>query len=153
MAQDIITTEIFINEKSIQNKIENLIDDDVMIEIHNLFAKMCDPYVPKEEGVLSQTLEVTKDYVRYTQPYAHYQYMGNVYGPNIPIIKDGVIVGWFSPPGKGSKHPTGKNLNYSTEQHPKATSKWDKAMMDERGDEFIEQVKDILVRKAKELYG
>jgi hypothetical protein len=149
---DLITTTITINDKKIAEKLNKLIDDEVMLEVHNLFAKMCDPYVPMKEGFLSQKLEITKDYVRYTQPYAHYQYIGNVYGPNIPIMEDGKIVGWFSPPGE-TKHPTGKQLEYSTEMHPKATREWDKVMMSEQGDLFKQQVTEILRKRCKELYG
>lgn len=149
----IVQTNVKVNLGRFTRRIYSLIhDESTMLEIHNLFAKMCDPYVPMDEGVLSQTLEITPEYVRYIQPYAHYQYTGDVYGPNIPIMEDGIIMGWFSPPGQ-KKHPTGGTLNYSTERHPLATKQWDKAMMRDRGDEFTKQVKEILVRRAKQLYG
>lgn len=123
-----------------------------MYAVHNLFAKMCDPYVPFQEGVLSQTLEITPQFVRYVQPYSHYIYTGLVYGPNIPIMEKGVIVGWFSPPGQ-KKHPTGKRIQYGTGVHPQASAEWDKVMMQEHGDEFNEQVRQILIRRAAESYG
>ena len=135
-----------------QGILEHIVDDSTMYAVHNLFAKMCDPYVPFQEGVLSQTLEITPQWVRYVQPYSHYIYTGLVYGPNIPIMENGVIVGWFSPPGQ-KKHPTGKRIQYGTGVHPKASAEWDKAMMQEHGDEFNEQVKQILIRRAAELYG
>ena len=59
-----------------------------------------------------------------------------------------MIVGWFSNPGQ-PKTPTGEPITYSTEQHPLATSEWDKAMMRDKGDEFKQQVTDILKQKAK----
>jgi hypothetical protein len=71
-----VETTINVDEEAISAKIEELIDDTVMLQIHNLFAKMCDPYVPFLEGPLSQTIEVTPQGVKYTQPYAHYQYHG-----------------------------------------------------------------------------
>lgn len=71
-----IDWELKIDEKAIGQKIENLITDDVMIEIHNLFAKLCNDYVPMLEGPLSQHIDVTPDYVRYKEPYANYQYHG-----------------------------------------------------------------------------
>lgn len=49
-----------------------------------------------------------------TEDYAHYQYEGEVYGPNIPIRVDGIIVGWRSSKGKGSKYATGQNINYTS---------------------------------------
>lgn len=124
------------NTEGVKKKVENLIDDNTMLQIHNLFAKMCDEYVPFLEGPLSQSAlaQVNKDYVQYggsgyvTEgrpsgvPYARYQYYG---------------VGF----------------NHTKDYHPKATAFWDKAMMSEKGQSFCEQVKEILVRRAKELYG
>lgn len=147
-----ISIDVQVDQGAIQKKIDSLIDDTTMLQIHNLFAKMCDPYVPMDEGPLSQTTEITPEYVRYYQPYAHYQYTGLVYGPNIPIIKDGFIVGWFSPPGQ-PKYPTGAAIQYNTEKHPLATKEWDKAMMNDKRDEFCKQVRDILIRRSEELYG
>ena len=72
----VITIKGDFDEKSIQNKIEDLIDDTTMLEIHNLFAKLINPWVPFLEGPLSQNLEVTSEYVRYLQIYANYQYWG-----------------------------------------------------------------------------
>ena len=144
--------DVFIDEVAIRHKLEALIDDSTKAAIHNLLAKMCDPYVPFADGTLSTNLEINSKYVRYISPYAHYQYTGEVYGPNIPIIENGQIVGWFSIPGK-TKHPTGEKLTYSGDVHPQATDHWDQAMMREHGDEFTEQVKQILIRRAHQLYG
>lgn len=134
-----------INTNALQSRIQDaVIDSRTGTAVHNLLAKMCDPYVPFLEGPLSQTVEVYHDKIRYTQPYARYQYYGEVYGPNIPIVQDGMIVGWFSPPGQ-KKHPTGRAINYSKDKHPLSSSFWDKAMLKDKGDEFNEQVKAILV--------
>lgn len=111
-----------IDDQALKAKLENLCDDETMLEIHNLLATMCDPYVPFLEGPLSQTIEVTPEYVRYTQPYAHYQYYG-------------------------------EGFNHTREHHPLASAKWDEAMLRDKKDEFLEGVKEILVRRAKELYG
>lgn len=132
-------------------------DDATMLEIANLFAKMCDPYVPFMEGVLSQSglAQVKPGLVTYGNdlvPYAHYIYEGEIYGPNIPIVENGEIVGWFSPPGK-TKNPTGRQMSYTKDYHPRATRHWDEVMMQEKGDEFNAQVEQILIRRIKELYG
>ena len=111
-----------INDKALEAKLKNLCDESTMLEIHNLLAKYCDPYVPFLEGPLSQTTEITPYYVRYTQPYAHYQYYG---------------VGF----------------NHTLDYHPLASAKWDEAMLRDKRDEFLADVKQILVRRAKELYG
>lgn len=42
---------------------------------------------------------------------------------------------------------------HSPAVHPLATSHWDEVMLIEHGDEFMAGVKDILIRRAKELYG
>ena len=147
-----IRVNVEIDDDLFEDILDSLLNDSVMLQVHNLFAKMCDPYVPMDEGVLAQSLEITPNYIRYNTPYAHYQYMGMVYGPSIPIIEDGIIVGWWSPPDK-EKYPTGASISYNTSKHPLATKEWDKAMMRDKKDEFVEQVKQILIRRAKELYG
>lgn len=119
---NIVHVKVDINDAQIQAKMNRLVDSQTMLEIHNLLAKYCDPYVPFLEGPLSQTTEITPNYVRYTQPYAHYQYYG---------------IGF----------------NHTRDYHPLASAKWDEAMMRDRKDEFEQQVKEILVRRARELYG
>ena len=119
----ILDWKIQIDDKGIEKQIENLVNEDVMLQIHNLFAKMCNDYVPMDEGPLSQHIEVTPEYVRYAEPYAHYQYMGEV------------------------------KFGYNREKHPKAAHHWDKVMMQEKGNIFLEGVKAILRRRARELYG
>lgn len=138
----------------INKRLTNICQNDKTfgIELHNILAKMCDPYVPMMDGDLSQTIEVTPEYVRYKMPYAHYQYTGIVYGPNIPITEDGVIVGWFSPPGQ-PKFPTGYPIQYNTQMHPLATKEWDKAMMRDNKDEFLAEVQAALRRRYNDLYG
>lgn len=120
---NVITTKVYIDDMALQKKLTKLTQDDqTMLEIHNLFAKMCDPYVPFLEGPLSQTIEVTPECVRYTQPYAHYQY-------------------------------TGEGFNFTKDYHPLASAYWDRAMMADHAEEFEELVKQILIRRARELYG
>lgn len=146
----IIRTEVHVNPDVISTKVESLINDpQTMLEIHNLFAKMMEPYVPF--GTDLANLEVTPESVHYNVPYAHYHYIGDTYGLNIPIIENGIIVGWFSKPDEdGRKHPTGGRLQYSK---PQASDHWDQAMMAERREEFVTQVEAILARRARELYG
>lgn len=163
--------DVHMDTNKLAQQFEALKDDEVMRQIHNEFFRQCDPYVPMSEGILSHVnVEITKDYVKYGQPYAHYMYMGEIYGPNYPIkeggevvgfftnpygkkapiIEGGIIVGWYSPP---HKHPTGRAINYSTEKHELASKEWDKAMMRDKGDVFLNEVKDIIMQKFKELYG
>lgn len=93
---------------------------------------LCTPYVPEDTGMLNSNVDITEDYVEYKSPYAHYQYEGLVYGPNIPT-GDG---GYFSPPGQ-QKHPTGTKLDY---KKPLATAHWDKAMKAAKGDQLAREI-------------
>lgn len=47
----------------------------------------------------------------------------------------------------------GVGFNHTIEHHPLASAQWDKVAMQSQKDIFMEQVKGILVRRAKELYG
>lgn len=44
-------------------------------------------------------------------PQTRYLYYGEVYGPNIPIKRNGIVVGFYSPKGQ-KKHPTGRPITY-----------------------------------------
>ena len=86
-------------------------------EWHRLYK----PYVPFAEGKLFNSVQIRPKEIEHVVPYAHYQYTGQVYGPNYPIFSGGKIVGWRSPL---KKHPTGRALKY---KNPKAAKEWDKA--------------------------
>jgi hypothetical protein len=146
-----VSIKLKLETENLQERVEDVLNNpDTMLEIHNTLFRYCDPYVPMQTGVLAHTVEVTPEHVLYTSPYAHYMYEGIVYGPNIPIYQDiggtKVIVGWRSIPGR-TKTPTGKDIEYNHERHPLADSHWDKRMMDDRGDEFVEEVKRIITRR------
>lgn len=139
-----ITIQVQVDSKAIERKVSSIIDDTAMLRIHDAFARYCNPYVPMDEGALSQTLEITAEGVTYRQPYAHYMYMGELY-----LAENGSS--WAKKDEK--KHPSGKPLHYSPERHPLATKEWDKAMMRDRGDAFCDEVRRILENRARELYG
>lgn len=76
----------------------------------------CDPLIPFQQGALRNSVNYPEGIyggeIEYNAPYAHYQYEGEVYGPNIPIKDaEGNITGWWSPP---KKNPTGRKLQYHT---------------------------------------
>lgn len=90
----------------------------------------CDPLIPFQQGALRNSVNYPEGIyggvIEYNTPYAHYQYEGEVYGPNVPIYDtQGNITGYWSPP---NKKPTGKKLQY----HPEGT---------ERGDHWFEKAK------------
>lgn len=96
----------------------------------------CFPYVPFDEGILAGSAntatEIGSGEIIYDTPYARYQYYGEVYGPNIPIVENGTITGYFSPP---EKYPTGEKIQYKQDKHPLAGSHWfDRAMADHSKD-------------------
>lgn len=111
-------------------------------------ARFMDPYVPADNLVLAQNVTITADadvgHVTYNSPYAHYQWEGEVYGPNYPIMDGGEIMGFYSPP---HKTPTGRRLEYNTFRHPLATDHWDKAMMVARKDDLARTYEEYLKRR------
>ena len=96
----------------LQRELLDLINDkEVMREAHQLLGEACNPYVPKKSGDLRASMKAYPQTVRWEKAYAHYQYMGEVYGPNRPFIRKGIIVGWYSyPKTVMKKHPTGREL-------------------------------------------
>lgn len=86
------------------------------------WLRLYKPYVPFDTGTLANTVTITPGCIEHTAPYAHYQYTGEVYGPNIPITESGRVVGYYSPPRKS---PTGRALTYH--RNPRASKEWDKA--------------------------
>ncbi len=47
-------------------------------------------------------------------------------------------------------HP---EFNHTTDYHPLATAYWDKVAMQTQLDSFMEQVREIIIRRAHEVYG
>ena len=84
-------------------------DKEAMREAHQILGEMCNKFVPSKSGALRQSMHAYPKSVRWETPYAHYQYMGEIYGPNYPIIRKGVITGWYSKRGV-KKSPTGREL-------------------------------------------
>lgn len=107
----------------------------------------CFPYVPFDEGILAGSAntatEIGSGEVVYDQAYAHYQYYGEIWGPNFPIVENGVIVGYRSPP---EKYPTGRPLQYNTDKNPLAGSHWfDRAMAD-HSEDVLKEAQDAANR-------
>lgn len=87
--------------------LKTLNDDKVKIKINTYIANAMQQFVPMKSGALRKSVKVTPDSISWTAPYAHYQWKGEVWGPNHPIIKNGIVIGWYS----GTiKHPTGRKL-------------------------------------------
>lgn len=96
-------------------------------------------YTPKRTGTLINSAKlgtkIGSGHIVYNSPYARYQYYGVVYGPNIPRRDEaGNIIGWFSPP---KKHPTNRELHYSTDKNADAQKLWFEKMKSEKGDSIL----------------
>lgn len=106
-------------------------------------------YCPWETGVLAKSAytatRIGSGRVVYLGPYAHYQYYGEVYGPNIPIFDDdsGEPTGFFSPPGK-KKSPTGRELQYNTDLNPLAGPFWFERMKADHLDDIMKEAKSVV---------
>ena len=121
--------------------VQKAVDDTVIL--------VCREYVPFREGILegsaSTATEVGSGEVIYDTAYARYLYYGEVYGPNFPLVENGVITGWRSRKHQ-PKHETGRKLEYDTEWHPMAGSHWfDRAMADHK-DDVLKEAQDAADR-------
>lgn len=121
-------------------RIQCVIDSDVI--------KFMTPYIPYQSGFLATkaltipTVIGTGE-IRQLGPYAHYQYIGEIYGPNVPVKENGEIVGWWSPP---SKAPTGRQLTYDTTKNPLAGSHWFERMKADRADKILADAQEAANR-------
>ena len=105
----------------------------------------CDPLIPFQQGALRNSVNYPQGIyggeIEYNTPYAHYQYEGIIYGPNIPIRDaEGNITGWYSPP---NKHPTGRKLQYHTEG---TGDHWFEKAKQQHKDEWVRLVKQTAGR-------
>ena len=123
-----ITTEVILDKKYFDKLYLNLFNEQTMLEFHKEWDRMMSPYVPWKEGVLDEGLKVIKpDGIEYWADYAHYQYF-------LHKMEDDLA----------------GTTNRTRTHHKRPTSFWDVAFMNEKGDEFIAQLQDILDRKIKE---
>lgn len=114
-------TDIRINPKAVENAVNNLLDDDTMLSIQQIFADAIDPWTPFLTGRLSGDITIDSEGVTYNVPYAADKYYGYA---------------------------------YHKEVHPLATSHWDKVAVEQGAMDSIEaQVKELLIARAKALYG
>lgn len=148
------------------NDIEELltgltVDEELRTEIHKSLRRYCRPYVPASDRDLTRNTKADADGVHYNFPYAHYQYEGVVYAPNIPLSTPNGFYGWYSPAGK-MKHPTDRGLGTPGEytdsygnswtfgyNKPLATHHWDEAMLLADGDKFYAAVGRAVDRYLK----
>lgn len=103
----------------------------------------CEPLIPFQQGALRSSANFPKgiygDTLEYDTPYAHYQYIGEIYGPNIPKFDgDSNLIGFWSPP---KKHPTGKQIK----QHAVGTTDhWFETAKERHLDEWVDLVRETV---------
>lgn len=108
----IITLDVTkFNTKKQTKLLQMLNDKRVLVEVNTRIKDAINKFVPKKTGALRESARVTSNMIAWGEglSYARYQYGGEVYGPNHPIMRGGTIVGWYSTPGV-QKHPTGREL-------------------------------------------
>ena len=97
-------------------------DNGAQIYLASEVKRLCDPYVPMQQGLLKNRAVIASDgsTLTYTQPYAHYQYYGEAMG------------------GRAPKKYTGKSLTYNGA--PMRGPQWDKRMMADKGNELTKNL-------------
>jgi len=109
----IITLDVAQFRTKKQEKLLQMLNDKkVKIAVNTRIKDAINQFVPKKTGALRASAQAHADYISWGEglkQYARYQYYGQVYGPNHPIIRGGRVVGWYSTPGR-RKHPTGREL-------------------------------------------
>lgn len=93
----------------------------------------CDKYVPMQQGTLKNTAQIVETSegigIYYGQPYAHYQYYGEVMA------------------GRAPKHYTGNPIDYHG--GPVRGKEWDKRMMADEGGQVRDAFAKYVGGKAK----
>lgn len=105
--------------------------DRARVFLANEVARLSDPYVPMQQGILKNTKQIAGSgrTITYLGPYAHYQYVGEVMA------------------GRAPKHYTGKPLTYHGS--PMRGPEWDKRMMADRKDDLTQSVANHVGGKPK----
>ena len=104
--------------------------------LRNEFDRFMDPYIPysgRGSGMKGLKTYPTKHSIRYTSPYAHYDYIGKLY-----LASNGSS--WAK---KGEKkHITGISLKFSGA--PKRGPRWDKRMYSDRKSDILRDLEKFL---------
>mgnify|MGYP002799681818 CR=1 FL=1 len=102
------------------------------------------PFIPGGAGGQLAKLKTypSNHEIKYTSPYAHYQYTGKMYiSPTLGVsgipLKSGR---WWSPKGE-KKIPTSKKLTYHTSG---TGAKWDKLMLQRKKNDLVKDVENYI---------
>ena len=109
----------------------------------------CRPYIPASpDRTLADSAQATTELgsglVIWNMPYAHYQYMGIVYGPNFQVLIKGALE-WRSYKGR-PKHPTDRELTYDTSQNPMAGPHWFERAKADHLTEWLDEARRVMIQ-------
>lgn len=99
----------------------------VQIYLASQVKRLCDPYVPMQQGLLKNQATIAADgsQIVYTQPYAHYQYYGKAMA------------------GRAPKKYTGEDLTYhGANRGPQ----WEKRMLADKSKDLERSVEAYIKR-------
>lgn len=101
-------------------------DNRARVYLASEVKRLSDPYVPMQQGFLKNQAVVSSDgsTLTYTQPYAHYQYKGEVMA------------------GRAPKKYTGAKLTYNG--GPMRGPQWDKRMMADKSEEIVKNLEKFI---------
>lgn len=127
--------------------------------IDNAIIAYDEDYCPWDTGYLAASPRgvtvIGSGLITYPGPYAHYQYYGEVYGPNIwnedQHIKDAPSP-YFSPAGQ-KKYPTGRELQYDTSTNALAGPYWFERMKADHVDDIVEEAQKAATGRKKRWFG
>lgn len=103
--------------------------------------RLSDKYTPMQQGALQDQAQIASDgsQIVYTAPYAHYQWYGEVYGPNYTNGER-----FWS--GNAPKKPTGRKLTYNGA--PMRGARWTERMMIDKKED-IEKSVEAFIKRGK----
>lgn len=116
------------------------------------WKRLIDDYTPHESGELKRNVKIRPFEIHYKQPYAHYQYTGEVYID--PLYKVGGFFdptyGWYSR-WKIDKIPSGRSFkHHNANTNPLAIDHWDDAAEKAgRKEELYRDINNKLRRKGQ----
>lgn len=127
---------------SLKDKLSNFVDDETRLFAQNTLYRYMAPYTPMITGMLRDNVEISKDGVRYLSPYARYLYNGQLM---VSAVTGSAWAKHDEPP-KVLADPS-KELRYSHDVSPLATSHWGQAAMDAKGDSIVAEIEEFIIKK------
>lgn len=127
---------------SLKDKLSNFVDDETRLFAQNTLYRYMSPYTPMVTGMLRDNVEISKDGVRYLSPYARYLYNGQLMVSSVT----GSAWAKHDEPPKVLANPP-KELRYSHDVSPLATSHWGQAAMDAKGDSIVAEIEEFIIKK------